>query len=227
MRAAAEAAPLYSGLVRSLGACTASARGSASRYAWGTLLLQAFLVLAVAVAGAGGFAVVEHPAEPDRAGDEGLASIWRLEAVAALSRAPAAWRHRVLQGPLGQVTPKPTDLLVIGLPTLGARLRERADPDWQRPAGGPHIGRDGGGRWKTAALEGYPPRMCEGIAAAVVEAVACGVPARAATDADHAALVEFRGLAHSLHNEGAVRADFDGAVAARLPAAPAAWHDIC
>lgn len=74
---------------------------------------------------------------------------------------------------------------------------------------------------------GYPPRMYEGIAAAVVEAVACGVPARAATDADHAALVEFRGLAHSLHNEGAVRADFDGAAAARLPAAPAAWHDIC
>ena len=131
-----------------------------------------------------------------------------------------------MQGPLGQTTPKPTHLLVIGLPTLGARLRERADPNWQRPVGGPHIGRDGGAQWKTAALKEYPPRMCEGIVAAVVEAVARGVPARAASDAGHAALAEFRGLAQSLLDEGAVHADFDGTAAERLPAAPVAWHDI-
>ena len=48
-----------------------------------TLLLHAFLVLAAALSHAGGFALLEHPAEPDRPGEERLARLTagRVEAL--------------------------------------------------------------------------------------------------------------------------------------------------
>ena len=73
------------------------------------LLLTAIMVMSAMVAnGACGF--LEHPALPPNAES---CSMWKLEVMRRLFLAPYCEHDWVLQGPLGQLSPKPTHLLNI------------------------------------------------------------------------------------------------------------------
>ena len=69
---------------------------------------------------------------------------------------------RVWQGFLGSESPKPTDLLTVNLPGLGAELqahRTRTSlPDARS------IGKDDSGQYLTGRLKEYPPAMCRALA---------------------------------------------------------------
>lgn len=127
----------------------------------GNALLTVSLLMACAMVKVGGHGVLEHPAEPDA---PELATIWRLPIVLALMQAPGVCRHRVAQGLYGAPSRKPTDLLVINMPTLPMAFRDwrlRADP----PKGA-SIGLTEEGAWKTSILKEYPPAMCRALAQA-------------------------------------------------------------
>ena len=184
-----------------------------------TLLLHAFLLVFVALLRAGGAAVLEHPAEPP---EEDFCSIWRLAVTRALRRHPDVSRVYVEQGPLGQVSTKPTHLLTLRVPTLTQHLDALADPSWRpQPRG---LGKNSEGEWKTAVLKEYPPQMCRAFALALRDAVASATtwPAVGPVDdvcATLSALVMPLG-------DGEMGADFAKAATAALPEHPVAWESL-
>ena len=108
-----------------------------------------------------GFAVIEHPAEPQH--DLGAASIWRLPILRAIASHPHVQILRFSQGLLGSYSAKPTNLLTANLPDLILSLHaNRVRMDIPKTTS---IGKDHTGRWKTTTLKEYPPALCRGLAA--------------------------------------------------------------
>ena len=103
----------------------------------------------------GGFAVLEHPAEPEQAD---AASIWRLQITILLTHFPGVEVLRISQGHFGARTPKPTNLLSLNLPGLKEELNQHSVCDNlpKRAA----IGRQQDGSWATSQLKEYPPALC-------------------------------------------------------------------
>ena len=124
-------------------------------------VLEAFCLLALM----GGAALVEHPAEPTR---EGCASIWRLAITSFLLQLPGVGRLRVIQGLLGSESPKPTDLMHVGLPSLEARVKDHSVFPLTSKVS---IGRDEFGRFRTTRLKEYPPALTRAMALAFAEAI--------------------------------------------------------
>eukprot|EP00435_Cladocopium_sp_Y103_P053323 s964_g17.t1 len=125
----------------------------------GNLLLcfsaEAFLRLACA----GGFAVIEHPKEPE---EDELASIWRLPIFQLLCSLPQVDLLPMSQGLLGAASMKPTHLMVLNMPGMG-RAIVRHQITSTNPKGG-SIGRTANGQWATSSLKEYPPAMSQALA---------------------------------------------------------------
>ena len=183
-----------------------------------TLLLHGFLLLFCALAARGGFALIEHPAEPS---EPGLCSIWRLPIMRRILRHPRAWKHRFNQGPLGQVSLKPTELLLLRLGTLAGHLRELADPAYV--ASPPRVGRLEDGTWATARLKEYPTRMCLGIARAIRDEVDSRNVVAPALPEDSAAVRDLLYLVQRADGGGEMHQDFDERAAAALPRGAVCW----
>ena len=116
-------------------------------------LLLTTLVLSTAMLMAGGTVILEHPAEPPTAH---ACSIWKLPVMKRLVQAPCATIERVRQGPLGQSSPKPTDLLCIRAPHVQRCVRLLSLPSRHVEAA-PQFLPDG--TFGTAPLKEYPPRF--------------------------------------------------------------------
>ena len=183
-----------------------------------TLLLHGFLLLFGALAARGGFALLEHPAEP---AEPGLCSIWCLPITRRILRHPCVWRHRFKQGPLGQVSPKPTELLLLRLGTLAGHLRELSDPAYAAPP--PRVGKLEDGTWATARLKEYPTRMCLGIARAIRDEVGGRAVVAPASPEDGAAVKGLLHLVQCADGAGELHQDFDERAAAALPRGAASW----
>lgn len=113
-----------------------------------------------------GVAVLEHPAEPP---GEDTPSIWKLPIVQLLISFPSVQLITICQGMLGAVTPKPTSLLALNLPSLPLILRQHCvAAELPRRAA---IGKRSDGTWATAPLKEYPPALCKGLAFAFSAAV--------------------------------------------------------
>lgn len=112
-----------------------------------------------------GWAIVEHPAPPNK---EHAPSIWKLAVIQALLSLPQVDICRFCQGLLGAFTPKPTQLLLLNLPEIIFSLhRWRVRRELPRNTA---IGLDSQGRWRTAPLKEYPPAMCGALAEALGDA---------------------------------------------------------
>ena len=102
--------------------------------------------------------MVEHPADSGH----GYPAIWKLREIIRLLGLPGLDRIAFKQGPLGQVSPKPTMLLTCKLPSLLQCVADCELPaNQQRFA--PLEVRDASGAFAIAATKTYPPRMCAGI----------------------------------------------------------------
>ena len=130
----------------------------------GSRLLQFTIILVLDCIAAATSCLVEHPDEPYD--DASLASIWRLRVLRAMLALLPMRKLRVWQGQFGAKSPKPTALMVHGLRTLENRLEEQRS--FEMPATR-SIGRTVEGTFATSELKEYPPRLCLGIAHAVVD----------------------------------------------------------
>eukprot|EP00435_Cladocopium_sp_Y103_P049926 s1783_g15.t1 len=129
-----------------------------------TLLFFAILAV-LELAAENGYAILEHPAEPEQ--DPAAASIWRLEIIQTLLQLPHVSRLRLAQGLLGAKSPKPTHLLLVNLPNLLPHLHQgRVRTELPSTVA---IGKDGQGCWNTATLKEYPPAFCRCMAKALIE----------------------------------------------------------
>ena len=79
----------------------------------GNYLLSFALVATLEIILINGFAILEHPAEPEHLPT--AASIWRLPVVRTLLALPNVQRIRLAQGLMGSATPKPTHLLRLSI----------------------------------------------------------------------------------------------------------------
>ncbi|CAL1139425.1 unnamed protein product [Cladocopium goreaui] len=117
-----------------------------------------------------GWAIIEHPAPPQK---EHAPSIWKLAVIQALLALPQIETCRFCQGLLGAFSPKPTQLLLLNLPGVILALhRWRVRRELPRAAA---IGLDSQGRWCTTPLKEYPPAMCGALAESLGEAF-CSEP---------------------------------------------------
>ena len=135
----------------------------------GSALLRA-TVLLLFMAWARRFAaVMEHPWLP---WEGGAPSSWRLPEMVALQQLEGVVLVRLDQCCAGAPSMKPTGLLAVRLPELGAALG--ALPGGGRCGahlGHAHVelrGRDDSGGWRTAPAKTYPPAMCRALAGAFV-----------------------------------------------------------
>ena len=113
--------------------------------------------------------MLEHPAYTElhdtRGNRDALPpSIWKLDELSIFNAVPGAFFHTFDQGRLGQISKKPTTVLVLGLQSLPQRLAafETAAPvDWQ-----PLCGKSNG-KFATFSAKEWPSDMCHGIALAI------------------------------------------------------------
>lgn len=119
--------------------------------ATGNQLLQVTLLMALRLLAVGGFAGIEHPAKPRF--PEAAASFWKLCYTQWMATAPATQIHTFDQGPHGQVSKKPTTMLLIRLPTAKAHPATYQGGDRQ-DFEGTLLGKDAKGNFKSAYLLG-------------------------------------------------------------------------
>eukprot|EP00438_Fugacium_kawagutii_P005626 Skav235144 [mRNA] locus=scaffold1072:78768:88405:- [translate_table: standard] len=131
---------------------------------FGTVLMLKALQLLLLTWSYGGAITLEHPKGPYGDADtDPYWCIWFSSFVRQWLLAPEIQTVTFLQGPLGQVSPKPTTLLVGRLPDLPARIYSSYQRGW-RPA--QYLGgRTDSGAWKTAKAKEYPVTMCRILAA--------------------------------------------------------------
>eukprot|EP00435_Cladocopium_sp_Y103_P006401 s5384_g2.t1 len=144
----------------------------------GNSLLMFALACIFRLALHGGVAVLEHPAEPP---DATAASIWKLPIVILLSLMPGVEILEIFQGYFGAPTPKPTSLLCLNLPDLGAVLHSHMICEFlpQRSA----IGKQTDGSWATAKLKEYPPGLCFALAHGFYRQLSSTLPDKCAESA--------------------------------------------
>ena len=132
----------------------------------GNVLLGFCLESIISLAVQGMTGIIEHPAEPD---EVEAPSIWKLPLVQLILTLPGAERVKLSQGLLGADSPKPTELLVVNLPTIKHDICSwRITPD---PPRNSNIGRDQAGVFKTTQLKEYPPAFCAALAQSTVFAM--------------------------------------------------------
>ena len=111
------------------------------------------LALIVALLVAGGAAFLEHPERPEK---EDSASIWRLEQMRRILLSPAATLEHILQGPLGQVSPKPTHILAVRNLHFMLCVRRLTIRGRNVQAAPQNLEDEG---FSTSLLKEYPPRL--------------------------------------------------------------------
>ena len=82
--------------------------------------------------------------------------------IKALVALPNVQLIRFAQGLMGSLSAKPTNLLVVNMPTLLTTLhtnRVRTEIPHAKS-----IGKDSQGRWRTTALKEYAPALCRSLA---------------------------------------------------------------
>ena len=110
---------------------------------------------------AGGFALIEHPADAGTV----FASIFKLPMTQRLLALPTVRKETFPQGLLGQVSPKPTSTLTLRMPGF-AKLYVALKTDRMPPA---LPQRDADGSFATAKAKTYQPRFCALIAAMILD----------------------------------------------------------
>ena len=118
-------------------------------------LLQITLTFFTHLILSGGFAIVEHPAEPTWKPQ--AASIFRLAVTSWLKKAPGVQIVKVSQGIHGQISEKPTELLALRTPTLKQHVLRRQGHYEPREPIHSLTGRNDDGTFRTAAAKEYPP----------------------------------------------------------------------
>ena len=119
------------------------------------LLLQYALDIFLCLVQNMGVSVIEHPSDPG----DGYPAIWKLPEVRRLLLLGAVDRVHFLQGPLGQVSPKPTMLLVARLPSLRSCIHDMSLSAFLRRAKVLEVF-NADASFATAATKTYPARMC-------------------------------------------------------------------
>lgn len=155
--------------------------------------ILAFLELLVA----GGYALIEHSAEPTD--DSTAASIWRLPLLRLLLELPNVELVRFCQGLLGAPTPKPTQFLLLNLPQLILSLHQHRVRK-ENPKGAA-IGKTSDGKWRTAGLKEYPPSMCRSIAQSFFTAVSARPSEPTASEPSEAFLARCKDLVQTEYGE--------------------------
>eukprot|EP00438_Fugacium_kawagutii_P015107 Skav214598 [mRNA] locus=scaffold57:531067:532428:+ [translate_table: standard] len=124
------------------------------------LMLQALKLLLLAWCH-GAAITLEHPKGPSTE-DDIYWCIWFSTFIRQWMLAPQVNTVTFLQGPLGQISPKPTTLLAARLPGLPARIYAAYQRHWtvQHYLGG----RAATGEWKTARAKAYPEALCQVLA---------------------------------------------------------------
>lgn len=113
----------------------------------------------------GGAITLEHPKGPDTA--EERWSIWHSAFVRQWLLAADLQTITFVQGPLGQISWKPTTLLAGRLPHLAGQLYRAYQPHWR-----PSMvlgGRNADGTWRTSGAKAYPAEMCRVLATAYTD----------------------------------------------------------
>ena len=108
------------------------------------------------------FAMIEHPASPEEAGEEWLPSIWKLYVTQCLASHPWVQQIQIAQGWYGAKSPKPTTLLFgCGRDLPVERILQEGRTHSMPKA--LQMGREGG-EYSTAALKNYPSSLCRAMA---------------------------------------------------------------
>eukprot|EP00438_Fugacium_kawagutii_P016181 Skav225033 [mRNA] locus=scaffold2061:194267:195232:+ [translate_table: standard] len=126
----------------------------------GTILFLQAVKLLMLTWAHGGAITLEHPRGPQSA--ELRWCIWFSAFLRQWLLAPGVYIVQFLQGPLGQISAKPTTLLVGRLPGLAARLFAAYQKGWKATAS--LGGKDSQGAWKTARAKEYPTALCKVLA---------------------------------------------------------------
>ena len=130
----------------------------------GTILMLQAIKLLLLVYLHGGAFTLEHPAGPQaQPALQRQWSIWSSGFIKELLNAPDIRVIQFLQGPLGQVSPKPTKLLTARLLALPQQIYSQYDQHWKADY---FLGGKSNGVWRTAVAKIYPPRLCKILAQA-------------------------------------------------------------
>lgn len=132
----------------------------------GNQLMFFALMAVLELALANGYAILEHPAEPEN--DAEADSIWKVSFLRVLLALPQVSKLTFAQGLMGSSSPKPTTLLLVNLPNLLSHLHAgRIRKDLPR---GKAIGKNASGIWHTTALKEYAPALCRAMSNSLFEA---------------------------------------------------------
>ena len=122
------------------------------------------------------FVLIEHPRAPRLVQ---AASIRRTDTMRALLAAPLTSKVQLLQGSLGQVSPKPITSMTHRVPGIQAALWRCQLPqhEWPKPHRDQMIAKASDDSWATALLKSFPQRLSRAVADAIIDAVgnACRV----------------------------------------------------
>ena len=113
----------------------------------------------LAISLSAGSGILEHPKDSD---DDNTVSIWRLPIMRMLLQLPWMRQVHLSQGLFGASSPKPTTLLVVGMPKLEQILH--AGMLSNKLQYGQSTGKDAKGNFHTAPLKEYPPGFCMAMA---------------------------------------------------------------
>ena len=125
----------------------------------GTILLGFSIECMLAISLSAGSGILEHPKDSD---DDNTVSIWRLPIMRMLLQLPWMRQVHLSQGLFGASSPKPTTLLVVGMPKLEQILH--AGMLSNKLQYGQSTGKDAKGNFHTAPLKEYPPGFCMAMA---------------------------------------------------------------
>lgn len=110
----------------------------------------------------GGCASIEHP--KGCLPSEGRFTIWASTFMRRLCLHDSCFQFTFCQGPLGQVSLKPTTFMLLRLPSFPRHQRRLATFKGPFESLG---GQNSDGSWKTSRAKEFPPNLCQAIAEAV------------------------------------------------------------
>ena len=138
-----------------------------AQVAFGNRLLAFALDIAAALYVTGGAMVLEHPGYPHWAMHLQPASIWRVPLVQQMLALPEIEPCPFDQCVTGQVSVKPTTLMLVRLPEVKSALLTLGHGGRCHHGAGAHTascGKDERGKWRTAQLKVYTPHLCSVLA---------------------------------------------------------------
>ena len=96
---------------------------------------------------------------------EGRFTIWASTFMRRLCLHDSCFQYTFCQGPLGQVSLKPTTCMLLRLPSFPRHQRKLATFKGPFESLG---GQNSDGSWKTSRAKEFPPNLCQAIAEAVL-----------------------------------------------------------